>query len=287
MALWHDKRGRFSPLRAGTLVLLVLPLFVVGYYAMTQQLGPRPVNEAIHEIGSWAIRLLFVALAITPMRRIARYAPLVDVRRMIGVAAFLYLVSHVVLYAADQMFDLAKVASEIVLRYYLTIGFTAWVGMATLAATSNDAMVRRLGGIRWRNLHWWVYPIAVLGMIHHFMQSKLEVFEPTWMGGILLWLLLYRVLHWRYPPANTEFPIGVIAASWFVAGALTFILEAVGFWIAYGAPVLRVLMVDFSFEAGIRPGWYVWGVGAIVTLIGLIRMRPSARFQLASGSAAE
>ena len=287
MALWHDKRGRFSPLRAGTLVLLVLPLFIVLYYAFTQQLGPRPINEAIHEIGSWAIRLLFVTLAITPMRRIARYAPLVDVRRMIGVAAFLYLVLHVTLYAADQAFDLAKVAAEIVLRYYLTIGFIAWVGMATLAATSNDYMVRRLGGIRWRKLHWYVYPIAVLGMIHHFMQSKLEVFEPTWMGGILLWLLLYRFLHWRYPPANTEFPVSVIAASWFFAGALTFLLEAIGFWIAYGAPILLVLMADFTFQAGIRPGWIVWGVGAIVTLIGLIRLRPAGRLQLASGSAAE
>jgi sulfoxide reductase heme-binding subunit YedZ len=168
-----------------------------------------------------------------------------------------------------------------VLRYYLTIGFVAWVGMAALASTSNDYMVRRLGGIRWRKLHWYVYPIAILGMVHHFMQSKLEVFEPTWMAGILLWLLLYRWLHWRYP-RGSEFPVWVIAASWFVAGALTFILEAIGFWIAYGAPPLRVLIADFNFEAGVRPGWYVWLVGAIVTLIGLIRMRPAARLQLAS-----
>jgi len=78
---------------------------------------------------------------------------------------------------------LGKVASEIVLRYYLTIGFTAWLGLAVLAATSNDAMVRRLGGLRWRNLHQLIYPIAVLGAIHYFMQSKLEVFEPTVIGG--------------------------------------------------------------------------------------------------------
>jgi methionine sulfoxide reductase heme-binding subunit len=283
MALLHDKRGRFSPLRAVTFVLLFVPLIVVAYYSATQQLGPRPINEAIHQIGSWSIRLLFITLAITPMRRIARYAPLVDIRRMLGVSAFLYLVLHFFLYIVDQAYDVPKVASEIVLRYYLTIGFVAWVGMATLAVTSNDYMVRRLGGIRWRKLHWYVYPIAILGMIHHFMQSKLEVFEPTWMGGILLWLLLYRVLHWRYP-RNSEFPIWVIAASWFVAGALTFILEAIGFWIAYGAPILRVLMVDFSFEAGIRPGWYVWFVGAIVTLIGLIRLRPAGRLQLASST---
>jgi sulfoxide reductase heme-binding subunit YedZ len=283
MALWHDKRGRFSPLRAGTLVLLFVPLSIVAYYAITQQLGPRPVNEAIHEVGSWAIRLLFVALFITPMRRIARYAPLIDVRRMIGVAAFLYLLLHLVLYIVDQAYDLPQVTAEIVLRYYLTIGFTAWVGVATLAATSNDHMVRRLSGIRWRHLHWWVYPITILGMIHHFLQSKLQVFEPTWMAGILTWLLLYRLMHWA-SPRNTEFPLWVIAASWFVAGALTFLVEAIAFWIAYGVPVLRVLEADFSFEVGIRPGWYVWGVGAIVTLIGLIRLKPERRLELASST---
>jgi sulfoxide reductase heme-binding subunit YedZ len=286
MALWHDKRGRFSPLRAVILVLLVLPLLIVAYYAITQQLGPRPVNEAIHEIGSWGIRLLFLALFVTPMRRIARYAPLVDVRRMIGVTAFLYLLLHLTLYVVDQDFDLPKVTEEIVLRYYLTIGFTAFVGMATLAATSNDFMVRKLSGIRWRHLHWWVYPIAILGMIHHFLQSKLQVFEPTWMAGILLWLMMYRVMHW-VSPRNAEFPLWVIALSWFIAGALTFLTEAIAFSIAYNVPVLRVLEIDFNFQAGVRPGWYVWGVGAIVIVIGLIRLKPAGRLQLASGQAAE
>jgi sulfoxide reductase heme-binding subunit YedZ len=262
----------------------VLPLLSVGYYAITQQLGPRPVNEAIHEIGSWAIRLMFVALFVSPMRRIARYAPLVDVRRMIGVAAFLYLLLHLTLYIVDQAYDLPKVTAEIVLRYYLTIGFTAWVGMATLAATSNDYMVRHLTGIRWRHLHWWVYAITILGMIHHFLQSKLQVFEPTWMAGILLWLLMYRLMHWA-SPRNTEFPLWVIAATWFLAGALTFLTEAIAFQIAYGVPLLRVLQADFSFEVGIRPGWYVWLVGAIVVLIGLVRLKPAGRLQLASGAA--
>lgn len=275
MALWHDRRGRFSPLRAGTLVLLVAPLLALIYFTLTHALGPRPRTEAIHEMGLWAIRFLMLSLFITPLRRIARYAPLVDVRRMIGVAAFLYIALHLVLYIADQMLDLSKVVSEIVLRYYLTIGFTAWLGLAVLAATSNDAMVRGLGGIRWRKLHWLVYPTAVLGSIHYFMQSKLEVYEPTVLGGIFVWLMLYRVMHWAFPRNNNEFPIWVIAASWFVVGALTFVLEAVGFWIAFHVPVLRVLTADFNFQVGIRPGWYVWGVGVIVTAIGLIRMKPA------------
>jgi sulfoxide reductase heme-binding subunit YedZ len=284
MALWHDRRGRFSPLRAATLALLVAPFLALLYFAATHDLGPRPRTEAIHEMGLWAFRFLLLTLFITPMRRIARYAPLIDVRRMIGVASFLYIALHLVLYAADQMFDLAKVVSEIVLRYYLTVGFTAWLGLAVLAFTSNDTMVRQLGGIRWRKLHWLVYPITVLGSIHYFMQSKLEVFEPTVMGGIFIWLMLYRVLHWA-SPRNNEFPLWVIAATWFGVGAFVFLAEAVAFWIAFHAPVMRVLAMDFNFRAGIRPGWYVWGIGLLVTLIGLLRMKPAGRLQLASNEA--
>jgi sulfoxide reductase heme-binding subunit YedZ len=182
------------------------------------------------------------------------------------------------------VFDFGKVVSEIVLRNYLTIGFTAWVGLAVLALTSNDTMVRQLGGIRWRHLHWFTYPTAVLGCIHYFMQSKLEVFEPTIIGGLFAWLMLYRALHWRFQPVG-EFPLWVIAATWLGVGALTFLLEAAGFWIAFQAPILKVLALDFNFRTGIRPGWYVWAVGAIVTAIGLWRMKPPGRLQLASGSA--
>jgi len=282
MALWHDRRGRFSAFRAATLALLVVPVLALCYFTLTSELGPRPRTEAIHEVGLWAIRFLMLSLFITPMRRIARYAPLVDVRRMIGVGAFCYIALHLVLYTADQMFDIGKVVSEIVLRYYLTIGFTAWLGFAVLAATSNDYSVRGLGGLRWRKWHRLIYPVAILGCIHYFMQSKLEVFEPTIIGGIFLWLMLYRILHWAFP-REAEFPLGVIAASWLFVGAFVFVAEAIAFQIAFNAPILRVLALDFSFHAGIRPGWYVWGVGLIVTLIGALRLKPLAgRVQLAS-----
>jgi methionine sulfoxide reductase heme-binding subunit len=285
MALWHDRRGRFSSLRAATLLLLVAPFFALVYFALTHELGARPRTEAIHEMGLWGIRFLMLSLFVTPMRRIARYAQLVDVRRMIGVAVFCYMALHFALYIYDEVFDMAKVVSEIVLRYYLTIGFTAWVGLGVLAATSNNAMVRELGGIRWRNLHRLVYPITVLGAIHYFMQSKLEVFEPTVIGGIFIWLMVYRVLHWQFP-RQTEFPLWVIAISWFAVGAFTFLAEAVAFKIAFDAPILRVLEMDFNFRAGIRPGWYVWGVGVLVVLIGVIRLKPlSGWLSFATGSA--
>jgi sulfoxide reductase heme-binding subunit YedZ len=229
--------------------------------------------------------LLLLSLFITPLRRIGRYAQLIDVRRMIGVASFLYIALHLMLYMSDQMFDMAKITSEIVLRLYLTIGFTGLLGLAVLAATSNDAMVRRLGGIRWRKVHWLVYPITVLGSVHYFMQSKLQVFEPTVMGGIFIGLMFYRVLHWAFP-RNNEFPLWVIATTWLAAGAVTFLAEAIGFWIAFHAPIDRVLLLDFNFRAGIRPGWYVWAVGVAVTAIGVWRLKLTGpRLQLASSGA--
>src|SRR5258708_33406635 len=146
MALWHDRRGRFSPLRGATLVVLVAPLLALIYFTATHDLGARPRTEAIHEMGLWAFRFLLLSLFVTPLRRIARYAQLIDVRRMIGVAAFLYIALHLLLYIYDQMFDLPKVASEIVLRHSLTIGFTAFlcVVIILVATIHTMALSRRL-----------------------------------------------------------------------------------------------------------------------------------------------
>ena len=154
MALWRDRRGRVSAMRIATLLVLLVPILLAAAAVFSDEgFGARPLNNLIHRAGYWTLMFVLLALAITPLTRIARFGALMDVRRMIGVGAFCYGVTHISLYIADQMFDLIKVASEIVLRLYLTIGFTALVGLTVLAATSTDGMVRRLGGRRWLRLH--------------------------------------------------------------------------------------------------------------------------------------
>src|SRR6266568_1473663 len=143
--LWRDNRGRLSALRVATLALLV--------WQSEVRFEARPVNDLIHRAGFWMLMFLLMSVAVTPLRRIARFGQLVDVRRMIGVGAFCYGFAHISLYVVDQMFDFAMVTSEIVARVYLTIGFTALLGLGALAVTSTDGMVRRLGGLRWRRLH--------------------------------------------------------------------------------------------------------------------------------------
>ena len=152
--VWRDSAGRLSALRIVVLAFLFLPWAIATYDFNFDPMavGARPLNNVIHRTGYWALVFLLVSLAITPLRRIARFNQLVDVRRMIGVGAFVYAAVHILLFIADQKFDLWKAASEIALRLYLTIGFVALLGLAALAVTSTDGMVRRLGGKRWQRL---------------------------------------------------------------------------------------------------------------------------------------
>src|SRR5438067_12734694 len=141
---WFDYSRRLSPLKLAVFIALFVPGLWTAVFFAAGWLGPRPYTEAIHMVGLWMLRFLFIALAITPLRQIVQWPRLILVRRIVGVGAFAYGLAHITLYVADLKFDVAKAASEIALRIYLTIGFAALLGLAALAATSTDAMVRRL-----------------------------------------------------------------------------------------------------------------------------------------------
>ena len=115
---------------------------------------------------------------------------------MIGVAALAYGLAHFSLYIVDQNFRLPTVVSEIVHRFYLTIGFIALVGLSVLGATSTDAAVRRLGK-RWKSLHRTLYGIAVLGLLHYCIQSKAIVSEAMMVTGFFVWLMAWRACRQR------------------------------------------------------------------------------------------
>jgi methionine sulfoxide reductase heme-binding subunit len=267
---WLDRKGRLSLLKLIVFVALFVPAAWIALTFATGAIGARPLNEAIREIGLWMIRWLFVALAITPLCDILACPALFPVRRMVGVAAFAYGVAHLSLYTADQAFDLAAVASEIVSRTYLTIGFLALVGLAALAATSTDGMVRRLGARKWRRLHRLVYAIAVLGLVHFFLQAKLDVWEPTVMAGFLAWLFGYRALKWALP-RREGMPVAWVAALGFAAAFFTALGEALYFWLAMGADPLRVLAVNLNLATGIRPAIVV--LLTMLALIGALAVR--------------
>jgi len=283
--IWRDRRGTLSPLRLGTLVLLLLPVAKALYDADAIYHGARPLNDMIHRAGFWALVFLGVTLAVTPLRRIARYGNLLEVRRMLGVGTFCYIAAHLSLFIADQMFDLGKVVHEITHRWYLIVGGTAWLGLAVLAITSTDGMVRRLGGMRWRRLHQIVYAIALLALIHYFQQTKADVTVPVFAAGLFLWLIAYRVLAWWQETSDLS-ALGLLGLSVAVT-ILVFVGEAIGVGIAFGVSPMRVLAVDFNFSAGIRPGWEVLGAGLCVVALDVVRGRWGRRPTRARAVAAE
>jgi len=272
--VWRDAAGRLSLLRIAALAFLFVPVAVAIYDYNVEGFGARPLNNVIHRTGYWALIFLMTSLAITPLRRIARFNQLVDVRRMIGVGAFVYAASHISLYVADQMFDLWKVASEIALRLYLTIGFTALLGLTVLAVTSTDGMVRRLGGKRWQRLHNIIYGIGLLALIHFFQQTKADVAVPTFVAGLFGWMIGYRLLI-KFRNRREEPPAWMLLALSVVIAALTFIAEAVGIGIVFNVSPFRVLQTAFDFDdlAMIRPGWLVLGAGLVVVAVDLVRAR--------------
>jgi len=274
---WNNYSRRLSPLKLAVFVALFAPAaWTVSAFAMGW-LGARPLNEAIHQFGLWTIRFMFIALAITPLRWILQWQRLVLVRRMIGVAAFAYILVHFLLYIGDQAFDLAKVASEILHRIYLTIGFTALCGLAVLAATSTDGMVRRLGR-RWQQLHKLVYVIALLGLVHYWMQSKLEVWEPTVFFGFYGWLMGYRLLAPKLA-VRGRLPFAWLGALSVAVAVLTALGEAIYFRLAFGAPFERVLGADVSLQTGVRPAVVVLAAGLALTIAAGLRglIGPQAR----------
>lgn len=283
--LWRDKRGRLSPLRIGTLALLLFPLAKALYDANAIIHGARPLNDMIHRAGFWALVFLGVTLAVTPFRRIARYGNLIEVRRMLGVGTFCYIAAHLTLFAADQGFDLGKVVHEISHRWYLIVGATAWLGLATLAATSTDAMQRRLGGLRWRRLHQLVYGIALLALIHYFQQTKADVTVPAFAASLFGWLIAYRLLAWWQQ--TSELSTLSLLALTIAVSVVTFIGEAIGIGIAFHVSPMLVLDAAFDLDAGIRPGWEVLAAGLAVVALDFVRSRWNSRAVRTRAVAAE
>jgi len=262
MGPWFDRSGRLSVLRIAVLCGLTAPAAWIAGGLALGALGAEPLKAALHLSGLWTIRFLFVSLAITPLGAALGWTRLLDVRRMIGVAAFAYGATHFALYAVDQKLILAKIASEIVLRFYLTIGFAALLGLAALAATSTDRAVKALGR-NWQRLHRAAYAIGLLAAVHFFIQSKANVAEPLMMMGFYVWLMAARVLA-RGRGSRAKGGWLRFTAAGVGAVAVTALAEAGWFAVKFGASSWRVLPTNLTGEAGTRPAW---GVALALALV--------------------
>ena len=185
--------------RAGKPVVFVLclgPLAWAVWLGFSGGLGVNPIVFLNRYLGDWAMRMILITLAVTPIRLITGWGGLLRFRRMLGLFAFFYVFLHVTNYVAvDQFFNWKIIWQDILKRTYITVGMTAVALLIPLAVTSTDAMVRRMGGKAWQSLHRSIYIVGPLVIIHFYMMVKADVREPLIYGAILAVLLGIRLVH--------------------------------------------------------------------------------------------
>lgn len=186
---------RWVGLKAGAHALALWPLATLVLGVANDSLGADPVARITHDTGTWALRLLLLGLALTPLRRLSGQAWPIRFRRLVGLYAFFYACLHL---ATWLVLDLGgywtQVFDDLAKRPYITLGFSAWLLLVPLALTSTRGWMRRLGR-RWGQLHKLVYAAAALAVLHYLWLVKADLREPLAYAAILALLLGLR---WRW-----------------------------------------------------------------------------------------
>jgi methionine sulfoxide reductase heme-binding subunit len=199
------------------------PLAWLVWAVMTGNLSPNPLSDITLHTGIWTLRFLCITLAITPLRRLTGWHPVIRFRRMLGLFTFFYGTLHFLIYViADRFAGLdfpdgivawstvvnlgRSVGEDIYKRPFITIGFTALMLMLPLAITSTAGWIRRLGGRRWQTLHRLIYAAAVAAVIHYWWLVKADVTEPRNYALIVAVLLGFRVWQAVGAPRRSSAP---------------------------------------------------------------------------------
>lgn len=206
--------------------LFLLCLAPLGYYVWGLQadtLGANPVEAVTRGLGTWALNLLLATLSVTPLRKLLGWQWLLRLRRMLGLFVFFYASLHLATYLwLDQSLDWPAIARDILKRPFITVGMICFALLVPLAATSNAAALRILGGRRWQELHRTVYAIAILAVLHYAWMVKADIRTPL-LYALAVAILLGARAAWRLqerrrqlagayahkPPARRIMPIAV------------------------------------------------------------------------------
>ena len=181
--------------------IAISPFCYLVWGAFNDALGANPAEYLIRSTGELALRFLCLTLAITPLRAIAKLPELLRFRRMLGLLVYFYAAIHLLCYSwLDMGFEWMDIAVDIAKRPFILVGFTAFVLLTPLAATSFNRAIRWLGGKRWQLLHRVVYGVAVLAVLHFYWMraGKSNFAEVVVYGAILAALLLWRVWNKRF-----------------------------------------------------------------------------------------
>ena len=186
----------------------LLPALLIAFDAWRGKLGANPVEFVTRATGVLTLVFLVITLMVTPLRRIYGWNWLLKQRRLLGLYAFFYGVAHLLTYLAyDRDWQLQTVIGDVYKRPFIAIGMFSFALMIPLAVTSTNAMIKRLGGQRWAQLHRLTYYITIGGVLHYYIIVKSDITYPLLFAIVVAVLLGYRVV------MSLKKPSGRITAS--------------------------------------------------------------------------
>jgi sulfoxide reductase heme-binding subunit YedZ len=173
--------------------IAILPFLRLFYLAFNDKLTAHPIEFIEHSTGFWSLTILLVLLFLTPMRQIFKLNKQIRLRRMLGLFVFFYAFLHLLTYLwLDYDFNYDEIAKDVIKHPRILVGFVAFILLLPLAATSNNASIKRLGA-SWVKLHSLVYLVAILAVTHFWMLVKRDIREPVLFAVVLFLLLAIRV----------------------------------------------------------------------------------------------
>ena len=189
------KTPPFPWLKPAIFIGSLTPVAAILLRAVRGELGANPISLVLNQLGLMALVFLVAALVCTPLKTCFGWTWPLRVRRMLGLYAFLYALLHVSTYTGvDQFFDWQAIAADVTKRQFIFVGFAAFILLIPLAVTSTNGAVKRMGYVRWKQLHRLAYVVPLLGVIHFTWRVKKDVREPMVYAIILAALLLIRVV---------------------------------------------------------------------------------------------
>ncbi len=173
-------------------VIALIPLLVMLWNALTDSLGPNPVEALAQESGIWSLRFLLMTLAFTPAKMIFNQPGLQKYRRIIALFTFFYCSVHLLVFIGlEHSFSFSLIAEDLYTSPIALVGLLAYLLLVPLTVTSTNNMMRKLGK-NWKKLHSVVYVIGLLAILHFALTVKADLTRPLLYGFILLTLFVIR-----------------------------------------------------------------------------------------------
>jgi sulfoxide reductase heme-binding subunit YedZ len=245
---------------------MFMPALWVIYQYYDEQLGTVPLAGLTYWSGVWATSVLVLALAITPALTILRWKRLIDVRRMVGVAALFYTIGHIVIYFALRRWNFSNIGVEMVTRPTLIVATLSTFGLVVLGATSFDVAVRSMGAKGWQQLHNAVYVASGLAIVHYLLSPG--IFPDQYlMSGMFFWLMAWRVLNRRGQGRDVR-ALAILAV---VSCLFTALFEAAWIWVYHGYKPIETLADNFTMVLGVPPPWTVLVLGLLFAVASAMR----------------